>query len=63
MDGAGQEVRRFRVAEPIIAQRLANGHVMITSMSEQKAMEYDAAGRVVWEYQSRTSRVTRAIRH
>ena len=63
LDGAGQELRRFRVPEPIVAQRLPNGHVMITSMVEQKAMEYDASGRVVWEYQSRTSRVTRAIRH
>jgi len=63
LDGNGQELRRFRVGEPIVAHRLASGHVMVTSMAEQKAMEFDAAGRVVWEYQSRTSRVSRALRH
>ena len=63
MDGTGQELRRFRVSEPIIAQRLPSGHVMVTSMAEQKAMEFDAAGRVVWEFQSRLSRVSRAVRH
>ena len=63
LDMGGHDLRRFRVNEPIMAHRLPNGHVMMTSMAEQRAMEYDAAGRLVWDYQSQFSRVTRALRH
>jgi hypothetical protein len=41
--------------------RLSNGHTLITSMSEHRAVEVDRDGKEVWEYRQNT-RVTRAFR-
>ena len=62
-DAAGVIVRSFSIIEPIVAKRLASGHVMVTSMEDRMAAEFDAAGRRIWELSSRNSRLTRAIRH
>ena len=49
------------VEQPIAAVYLANGHWLVTSMSHNRAVEFDRAGKEVWEYR-RNSRVTRAVR-
>ena len=60
-DEGGKALRTFRVGRPIAATRLANGNTLITSMSENKAVEFDLAGKQVWQYTANT-RVTRAYR-
>lgn len=61
--GDGEIVRSFHVTEPIVAQRLPSGHVMVTSMDERMAVEFDATGRRIWRFDSPAGRLTRAIRH
>ena len=61
--GDGEIVRSFNITEPIIAQRLPSGHVMVTSMDERMAVEFDATGRRIWRFESPAGRLTRAVRH
>ncbi|MFM7539750.1 MAG: PQQ-binding-like beta-propeller repeat protein [Planctomycetota bacterium] len=61
--GNGDMVRSFLVTEPIVAQRLPSGHVMVTSMDERMAVEFDATGRRIWRFDSPAGRLTRAVRH
>jgi hypothetical protein len=61
-DMDGKMVREFAVLDPITALALPNGHVIATSMSQKRAIEFDRAGREVWDYK-RDTRVTRAVRH
>jgi hypothetical protein len=56
-------VRSFLVTEPIVAQRRPSGHVMVTSMDERMAVEFDATGRRIWRFDSPAGRLTRAVRH
>jgi hypothetical protein len=50
------------IESPVAATRLANGHMLITSMSSSKgAVEIDRTGREIWSYKTDT-RVTRAMR-
>jgi len=60
-DATGRPLRQFAIEQPIAALRLANGNTLITSMSEQRAVEFDLAGKEVWQYRS-TTRVNRAWR-
>jgi hypothetical protein len=60
-DADGKVVRTLPVAEPIAAVYLPNGHLLVTSMSQKRAVELDRSGKEVWEYK-RTTRVTRAVR-
>ncbi len=61
-DARGQRLRSFEVRGPIVAARLPGGNLMVTSMTEKRAVEIDLAGKRVWEYRANT-RVTRAYRH
>jgi len=58
----GKQVRVYSVPAPVVALALPNGHVIITSNTLKRAVEYDRAGKEVWEYR-RDTRVTRAVRH
>ena len=60
-DATGRALRQFSVEQPIAALRLANGNTLITSMSEQRAVELDPAGKEVWQYRA-TTRVNRVWR-
>jgi hypothetical protein len=60
-DSNGKTIREFHVNQPIVAMRLANGHTVATSMSENRAIEFDAVGKEIWEYRQPT-RVTRCLR-
>jgi hypothetical protein len=57
----GKVVRELAVQQPIAALALPNGHVVVTSMNLKRAIEFDRAGKEVWEYK-RDTRVTRAVR-
>ncbi len=57
----GKIVRTIPVASPIAAVALPNGHVLVTSMSRKCAVEFDRAGKEVWEYR-RDTRISRAVR-
>lgn len=61
--GDGEIVRSFPVVEPIVAYRMSSGHVMVTSMDERRAVEFDATGRRIWTFDSPAGRLTRAVRH
>jgi hypothetical protein len=61
-DMEGKVVREISVPQPITATALPNGHIVVTSMSQKRAIEFDRAGKEVWEYK-RDTRVTRAVRH
>lgn len=61
LDRAGRLVNQFTVSRPIAAIRLANGNVLVTSMSQQRVVEFDAAGKEIWTYRAGT-RVNRALR-
>jgi len=43
------------------ATRLPNGNTLVTSMAQNRAVEFNRAGAEVWEYRADT-RVTRALR-
>ena len=64
-NGASRRVRKpvkeFTVSQPIVATRLPNGNTLVTSMNENRAVEFDSAGKEVWEYRAK-SRVTRVYR-
>jgi hypothetical protein len=61
-DSQGKIVWEANVEQPIQAQRLANGHTLVTSMRpEVGAVELDRSGKMVWQYRTDT-RVTRAYR-
>jgi hypothetical protein len=49
------------VEEPVAAVRLPNGNTLVTSMTQNRAVELDRAGKEVWQYKGET-RVTRAFR-
>jgi hypothetical protein len=61
-DSTGKEVWRVKVAQPIVATRLANGNTLVTSMIQSRAIEFDRSGQEVWDYRNSDSRVTRALR-
>jgi HEAT repeat protein len=60
-DKDGKRVKTFPVEQPIAAVGLANGHFLVTSMTQQRAIELDADGKEVWQFKSDT-RVSRAFR-
>jgi hypothetical protein len=61
-NASGKPVWEVAVDQPIAAMRLPNGNTLVTSMvPTQGAIEFDRAGRVVWQYQAGT-RLTRALR-
>jgi hypothetical protein len=61
-DVNGQVVWEVRIDQPIAAVRLPNGNTLVTSMSQNRAVEFDRGGkREVWQYKDET-RVTRAFR-
>jgi hypothetical protein len=62
-DADGKVLREFRVPDPVAAVRLSNGHTVVTSMSvgRPRAMEFDVAGKQIWEFEVGT-RVTRCLR-
>jgi HEAT repeats/PQQ-like domain len=60
-DATGRALHTFSVEQPIAALRLSNGNTLITSMTEQRAIELDPAGKEIWQYRLNT-RVTRALR-
>jgi hypothetical protein len=57
----GKIIREITISQPITAAALANGHLIVTSMTQKRAVEFDRAGKEVWEYK-RDTRVTRAVR-
>jgi hypothetical protein len=57
----GKEVHSTEVVQPVAALRLPNGHLLVTSMTEHRAIEFDRAGKEVWQFKHET-RVTRAFR-
>jgi hypothetical protein len=60
-DADGKVLRQITLQEPIAAGYLPNGHILATSMLQKRAVEFDRAGKEVWEYR-RSTRVTRAVR-
>jgi hypothetical protein len=61
-DTKGNGVWTYPARDPIAAVRLPNGHTLITCMTDKRAIEVDAVGKTVWQYQGTDSRVTRAFR-
>jgi hypothetical protein len=61
-DMDGKVLRAVMVQQPITAVALPNGHLIVTSMNQKRAVEFDRTGKEVWEYK-RDTRVTRAVRH
>jgi hypothetical protein len=61
-DRAGNVLGQVAVEDPIAAVRLGSGNLLVTSMSQKRALEYDPAGKLVWSYYHPDSRVTRAFR-
>ncbi|MFO0877305.1 MAG: HEAT repeat domain-containing protein [Gemmataceae bacterium] len=61
-DATGKVIREIRIPQPIACVALPNGNVIITSMTEKRAVEIDPADRPAWEYR-RDTRVTRAVRY
>ncbi len=57
----GKVVWEARVKQPVAAVALPNGHVLVTTYSEHRALELDEDGMEVGEYRA-DSRVTRAWR-
>jgi hypothetical protein len=54
---------KYPTAQPTSVQRLPNGNTLIASLNQNKAIEVDPAGEVVWEYQAKDGlRVARAYR-
>ena len=51
-DATGKIVWDVDVAQPIAAVRLANGHTMVTSYQDQRALELDESGKVVEEFKA-----------
>lgn len=60
-DTGGRVAWHVSVRQPIAAIRLANGNTLVTSMADQRAVEFNRRGEEVWEYRSDT-KVTRAFR-
>ena len=60
-DATGKVVWSAQVPQPIAAVRLPNGRTLVTSMTENRAVELDRAGSSVWEFRH-DSRVSRAWR-
>ena len=64
LDADGKQVSTLGVELPIMAQRLPNGHTLVTSMQVALgAIEFDAEGKQVWQHKRPDTRVTRALRH
>ncbi len=61
-DRDGRLVRAIPVSRPIACVALPNGHVLVTLMEENRAVELNRAGKEVWEYR-RDTRVSRAVRY
>ncbi len=49
VDAAGQRSHEITVRQPASAMHLANGHTLVASAEACQALEFDAAGRVVWQ--------------
>jgi hypothetical protein len=60
-DSNGRIVHEVAVEQPVAAVRLANGNLLVTSMTQLRAIELTREGKEVWQYRSDT-RVTRAYR-
>jgi hypothetical protein len=60
-DASGRVAWQAMVEQPVAAVRLANGHTLVTTYNQQRAIELDQRGREVGEYRADT-RVTRAWR-
>jgi hypothetical protein len=60
-DMDGKIIRTIAVPQPIAAFALPNGHVIVTSMTQKSAIEFDRSGKEVWVYRHST-RVSRAVR-
>ena len=60
-DAEGKMVWHVDVQQPIAAVRLPNGNTIVTSMSQNRAVEFDQSKMEVWEFRDKT-RVTRAVR-
>jgi HEAT repeats len=56
-----KEVRVLPFEAPVMVGYLPNGHLLLTSNTQNRAVELDRSGKEVWEYR-RESRVTRAVR-
>jgi hypothetical protein len=53
----------YKVAQPTSCQRLPNGNTLIGCINQNKAIEVNPSGEVVWEYESKDGqRVARAYR-
>ncbi|MFO0846463.1 MAG: PQQ-binding-like beta-propeller repeat protein [Gemmataceae bacterium] len=61
-DRAGQVVRTLPIDQPIACVVLPNGNVVVTSMTQKRAVELDRSNKEVWQYR-RDTRVTRAVRY
>ncbi|MCS6851001.1 MAG: HEAT repeat domain-containing protein [Gemmataceae bacterium] len=61
-DLTGKMVAELTVEQPVAAVRLPNGHTLVTSLSQRRAIELDRQGREVWQYETSEGRVTRAWR-
>jgi HEAT repeat protein len=62
LDRDGKMIRQVGVSQPISALALPGGKILVTSMQQKRAIEFDRAGKEVWQYK-RDSRVTRAVRY
>jgi hypothetical protein len=60
-DLEGRIVRDLAVTAPIAALSLPDGHILVTSMAQKRAVEIDRSGKEVWEYR-RDVKVSRAVR-
>lgn len=61
-DADGKIVRVIGAQQPIACVSLPNGNVVVTSMTQKRAVELDRMNKEVWEYR-RDTRVTRAVRY
>lgn len=65
-DVKGQVVREYAIPKPVAAVRLANGNLLVTSMNQTedagRALEFDPAGKQIWQYDRSDVRVNRAFR-
>jgi hypothetical protein len=60
-DSKGRIVQNLEVRQPVVAVRLANGHTLVTTFREHRAIEFDKDGKEVTDFKADT-RVTRAWR-
>jgi hypothetical protein len=61
-DPHGRPVRSLPIEQPIACVALPNGNVVVTSMTQKRAVELDRENKEVWQYR-RDTKVTRAVRY